>query len=379
MKKLYQLLRVRFCLEVFFLIATSIMLFGQGSSGKDSPNGFVKPLDSSSTRTILATLQNDKADWQPALQSFFGNIYDKNLPDLIVFVSAKKQVVNMQLMKGGKSRRDLFGEQKLYVLLFGDGNFNQGDTSGTYHPTSFSVLENRSASDSVTSRALSYSIDRSNEQFAFVVRRNALNYLEPPASVTIGSILNFIVSYLSGASASITYQQSQIADSSARIKMKCLGRVGSDSLFFAEAKFSLGTNTNNRIVVVPAKESWFSDANFNFENADESRLGSSLAIAFSTIGEPGIYLLAHVYISRPMKPLNSDCWGLAFGTNLSDKSSIASNWFVGMRASLDYLFVELIGFEAPVLGETGALLGMNVRDQNSRRTVGFSFGFDFKF
>lgn len=128
----------------------------------------------------------------------------------------------------------------------------------------------------------------------------------------------------------------------------------------------------------------FDYINFNFENPDRSRLGVGFAVMdnFSDNSSANIFLLAHLYILRPMKPYDSRCLGLVAGTNLGSKI-FGDNAVVGFRASLDYLdcLTSLVGWSwQPFFDYAGLVVAVSTRNIDKQAIGTFPMlGIDYNF
>jgi hypothetical protein len=298
--------------------------------------------DSSRVAGIIDTLKHEERNWQSVLDWFYGDIQDKSIPNLIIFVD-KSDTVTMQLLKGGKGVDHLWGEPYIYVLIFTNANLNIPDTTMLYKSSSkITVQETRNPKDSVTARQRTFTVDPTDTSVAFILKRDVLNYQTPPSALTLSSILSFAASLLGGTSFNALNQSPALPDSSIKIH---LNHLGTTQLYYQYGKFNLATNTKNRIALEPWREPWeggklpFNYVNFNFENPDKSCLGVGFAVLLSPTNgsSANVYLLAHLYVDRPMKPYDSRCAAFVAGTDLGPKI-FGDNFVLGFRGSPEYLF-----------------------------------------
>lgn len=338
------------CSLAFLFIVISSPLYSQQSKDTtDYPQGISRTLNDASRIDSLRKLLSHQ-QWDSVKRIYFDETYDPQLPDLVCYVDNGNNVA-MGLVKGKKEEQELWGERKIWVLIFSDKDLNDIDES----------LENADK--------------KGKDSVAFKVERDVLAY-EPEPNVTI---LSGILQLVAGKIVETDIRKVATSDTSERLKLKKY-KGGKDSIYVGMVGFPLVLDSKNRIVIWPTKDNLgFQFVNYNFGNFESSWFGMSLGVGFKarqftlsngklhTLGLPDADVLqfdlfGNLYLSRPRLPVNSSSLAITFGTNLLP-GTILRSAILGLRGGY---------------GGGGLILGVNwgAGSDNVRR-IGLFVGLDY--
>ena len=334
--------------------------------------------------TKLLNMLKSRVDIVQIPKYFFGEVYDEELPDLVVYIDKRqldanggKKIVdkrknplhNIALVKKSKKRGQLFGARFIYVMVF--------------------VAENKSDKKSITVSEKSYVPQEKNitkikgknkisvetkENFK-ETERLSVSCASLDKSASSGEFAIFSIAKGIGQAFTKSLETNKELEENNKkeplpLKMHEMGCFGETRLAFGQVKIALAENTINRITI-----NGFSNINpvATFGNYSQSLITSSICMMWTPYGSEKadkfkdtnenvfkMFLLAHVYIKRPRLPCPRFMGKSGFFKKLS--YSIV----VGTRLeSLDTLF-ELkdvfigIGL-GHISGNVGIVVGANLK------------------
>ena len=325
-------------------------------------------LNEAQTIELLNQLSSGHLENVPG--DFYGDMYDDELPDVVVFVDQTKRgnstgmlpdsAVRVSLVKSKKERGELFGERYIYALVFvaksSEDSCSCAD-SGKEPIVVLSRLEQRPGSG----------------EFALISAVKAV----------------------AGAFAQLSVEGREPtngeAPCSVGLELKEIGKTDSTLLCHGRAKLPLLVNTINRLRVEDLDTT--AEPQATFGNYSKSWVTSSVGLvgfclgsetarqekANRTLVEP--FLFGHIYLKRPQRPkprLNSIraefsgqiSYSLVAGTSLS--SDLLDDLFFGLSVG-------------HFLSTMGVVAGVNYRTEESpdtgekKRKGHFALGVTFIF
>jgi hypothetical protein len=308
-------------------------------------------MDANTIRQLKSALHAEPIAWSEVLRLYYGETYNRELTDLVVYVD-RSDSVKFGLVKEDCERSELFGEKSLWVLIFAD------------KPLDFMDALKKPPKDTV--------------EYAFEVRRESLQYEPEPSEYSISGLMNLVAQVLAGTGVSSKAPPQSVKDST--LKMSLNRYVdGNDSIFVNSAgmsKFSLALSSVNRIVIAPKKPNrTFRDIAVNFGNYEASHFGVSVGLGY-TWGDDLVekervkfYLNGMFFLGRPTVPKSSFNLGLLIGTNLLKATFLS-----------DVVFAFRVGL--PFSGQSAIVLGVNfglADSVHSEKRKGRPFiGIDYK-
>lgn len=336
-------------LTSLFMVMPSPLYSQKSKDTSDYPQGVSRTLNSLSRIDSLRKLLCHQ-QWDSVKRVNFDETYDPQLPDLVCYMDAKDNVT-MGLVKGEKEEQELWGEHKIWVLIFSDKDINDIDGS----------LEKggKKVSDSA----------------AFKVERDVLAY-EPEPNV---AILSGILQLVAGKIVETDIRKVATSDTFEMLKLKKY-KGGKDSIYVGMVGFPLVLDSKNRIVIWPTKDNLlYQFVNYNFGNFESSWFGVSLGVGyagrqltvykwrFHSLGLPSsdvlqFYLFGNRYLWRPRLPMNSSSLAITLGTNLLP-GTILRSVILGLRGGY---------------GGGGLILGLDWGSGSDNvRRIGLFCGFDY--
>jgi len=323
MKSKYPTVSIILLIIITHSFSVSKFIYSQTISGH-----YDKKLDGTKLDSLFSLLE--KGSFKDIPRYFFDRTYDDELPDLIMFInetpSPKTPDVKIELLKGDKKRKELFGERYLYVMAFWAKQ--DADTSRFFN------------SDSTT----------------FIL--TALDQKMSSGEFAVFTVLRFIAAAftkqaLESGSKTEFYEQIQ-----RKVKIIEIGSLADSKLYYIFCRLPLHENTINRVHVGENDKS--NVCLTTFGNYSPSWITTSIGFLMSLpssdrekekkavypIVEP--FLFGHLYLKRPQLPrprLNDGCkeWkrqisiSSVIGTQISDK--LMEDIFVG--ASLGHVLDKL--------------------------------------
>jgi hypothetical protein len=317
----------------------------------DYPRGVSPVLDKDKIGLIRSALRADTVQWGQVLRLYYGETYNRDLADLVVYINSSDSV-KLGLVKKDCEGNELFGEKNLWVLIFADKQLNYKDT------------QPRNPEDTI--------------EYAFDVRRESLQYEPEPSEYSVSGLVTLVAQVLTGSGIGGKAQPQALKDSTVKMALYKYVDDG-DSMFVNSAslaKFSLPLNSVSRIVVTPKKPNHgFRNVAVNFGNYEASRLGASVGVGY-TFGDEVIekervkfYLNGLFFLSRPTVPKSTFSLGLLAGTNLL-KATFLSDIVLAVRLGL-----FITGQSAIVLGVN---FGLADSAENGKRKGRPFIGIDYK-
>ena len=323
---------------------------------------------------LLAKLRS--GDGAGSLKSFFGenNVYDEKLADLLVFIDKAQYTgdsgeSHIILLKNGKTRKNLFGQKIVYVMVFVAEK--EEATASVSKDIADKKTTEKITEKSVDQKPPEKTVELSTEvkkRNPLSVSQSSLDYTQGSGEFFISSVIRTIASIFSGKAIEKGVEVKKGEDISD--KPVTVNRVGTSKkdkavLFFGYVKIPVYENTINRITV----EEDYGDDKISrhvgtFGNYSASRLTTSIGIMGTLVkAEEGqdkrvpvnAFLFGHVYFKRPQLPSphyqNRGSKGyfsrlslsLVGGTRIS--TNLFDDLFVG--ASLGH-FISTVGLVAGV-------------------------------
>ena len=361
--------------------------------------------------SILCMLSADTLDCAPrhschtayldsVLKYFYGDVYDDELPDLVVFVDRRNQS-NAQdnnriaLLKGCKRTNQLFGERFIHVAIFVAED--SADRAGvTKLDTSHKRLERQTSYGTMEggSGVVVDSVIRESTEITgnpVTIKLSPLDQRAGSGELALIGAMKMIAEVFSGQSVAGRGERISPADTVVSPERLDVGCYNGTCLYFWQGKLPLAENTINRIKVerIPGRRSFAT-----FGNYSGSWITSSIGVTgtfldsetatddsvHSTLVEP--FIFGHLYVKRPQRPrprLN-DPWkefkrGISFslvvGTRLST-SDFFRDWFLGVGLGH---FLSTASVVAGVNFRTSKHTG----DRGEKRKGHFACGITFMF
>lgn len=266
-------------------------------------------------------------NWSQIPRLYFGDAaYNRRLADLIVYLNSSNEAYAALVVNGDvRKRPTLFGNKRVWVLLFTDRNLNKGTTD---------------AGDSVG--------------YAFGANFEPLTYASDYGEKTIRGVLHAAISDLSNLAGEETKEDSAAKSDSILLFLRGKGKEA--SLYAGAIGFDVQTNSINRIVLHPTHHDLtIRSIHMSFAEYSGARIGGGLGIGytFRSTKQPSEgdrvsgYVLGHYYFHRAELPTHSWCWGPIFGTSVGS-GGVQKNLMLGIRG------------RAPFLGQTGLWTGVNL-------------------
>ena len=296
------------------------------------PSGFCPALNCERIKELKKLLNDKDPNFIAIKKTYFKNIYDPNLPDLICYI--QKDTAKLALVQNNKTRTKLFGERFIWLIIFSD----------------YDIKDHLDVSLQV------------------------LAYQSEPRETTIRGILKIISSLIFKSAIEMGVQKDSTKDTSIKFtltKNSCNG----DTLYTYMKRFDLGLNTKNRFVVSQTDKKDKKDflfINHNFGNFEQSRFGASLGggVTFLNNSQDSIkvnvYVFGHYYISRPTLPVKRNILSFTLGTNFVS-GKFLSDIIVGFK------------YENPWFSPLGFVSGINFISQAKQIRVGHFFcGLDYR-
>ena len=305
-------------------------------------------------KELLDKLRSQRPE--DAIRSLFGesNLYDKELADLLVFIDRVDGTpTRIALLKGGKRKKELWGEKYVYVMVF------VAEKEGQEHSASKKV-EEEETSQRVTDKSETEKPFKRTYQSTTVVKKRApLSVHQSSLDYRLSSGEFFLSAMVKLAVAAISKQSWEKSDEAKKgedipdkpLKLQKVGKHGDVNLFFDYVKIPIYENTINRITV---QEDYGDDSVYRhvatFGNYSASRVTTSVGavgtIVPATATVPSArpiepFAFAHVYIKRPSLPVPHyqnqplrEYWdrvslSLVLGTRLVFDSALFKDIFVG--------------------------------------------------
>jgi len=117
--------RMNLILVVIALALLPIALFAQATL---YPKGILPDFTKDKIKQLKKELDVTSPNWNDIIKMYFDEIYDSQLPDLIIYIN-KGNIAKQALLKEGKEVQELFGEQFIWVLFISDKNIPDTDNA----------------------------------------------------------------------------------------------------------------------------------------------------------------------------------------------------------------------------------------------------------
>ena len=360
---------------VVFLVSPST-LFSQTwpYSTPTMPKGTIAQWDATKRETLISILRGQEKQWSIAARKFyFGDTYDKRLPDLVIYIDSGNAVRGASLQEDGSDDRTaIFGQKSCWVIIFSESDLTVPD----------SVTKEKVVTDSIntvngsTTTVHEFSRKRNVSNLALTVHRHVLAYEKGPRIITVSSILGGIINAFAGTSLAGSQAAAGLSDTSKDVKLDFLGDETKDKshpLYAVVVKFDLAMNSYNRIELEPVENSpamtRFTYYDYNFVNADASLFGSSVGVGYSLANRNvNAFVLFHLYLSRSLKPVTCDAFSLVGGLDIGAKDHLFDHFVLGVRTTLSVV--------SEPLGSVGVFYGFSSLNQGDRIKWLFCVGID---
>ena len=294
-----------------------------------------------------------------ALKFFFGELYDKELADLLVFIDrVDNKPTHIELLKGGKSRKELWGEKYVYVMVFVAEKKGQKNTVSK-------KVEEKETSGKITEtdkNEVDKPVSKVSESTTIIKQRDPLFVHQSFLDYRKGAGEFFVASMARLAAAIFTKETIKEGEEAKKgeetpdkpMKLQKVGTHADTDLYFGYVKIPIYENTINRITV----EEDYGDGEVDrhlatFGNYSASRITSSVGAVGTFIKagetEPScfpmeVFAFGHYYLfnKRPKLPSPHDQRGwlckywnemsvsLVAGTNLTLDKGLFKDLFVGV-------------------------------------------------
>jgi hypothetical protein len=339
----------------------------------------------------------DKKNIASVPKCFFCEVYDDELPDLVVFIdkeqiittkktnisdTKKSSPINIALVKKGEVKEELFGERFIYVLVFIAEN--EFDKQSVLEPISKYVPLERKIKKIVkekTSQTYTEIKESFKESYPISVSHAFLNRRPNSGEFALFSIAKGIAQAFTGLVTQSKEQEEKPEGKPVPLEMHEVGCHYFTRLTFGMAKIPLDENTINRITINGFPNT---EPVATFGNYSKSYITSSVGVMTTLISSKTAksewtsptqidpFLLVHFYLKRPQLPSPRfpgdlpSVWdkrfsvSFVFGTKLSDKLLDFKDIFIG--AGVGHLFGNNLGF----------VIGFNWRSLNLQEPSGNS-------
>jgi hypothetical protein len=314
---------------------------------------------------------------------FFGEVYDKALPDLVVYIDKRqldanggKKIVDtgknplhkIALVKKSKKRNQLFGERFIYVMVFVAEN--KSDKKSVTISKKYYVPQEKNITKIKGKNKISVETKENFKE----TERLSVSCASLDKSASSGEFAIFSIAKGIGQAFTKSLETNKELEEKNKkkplpLKMREVGCFKETRLAFGVVKIDLAENTINRITI------WgFSKINptATFGNYSQSWITSSICMMWTPYSKDKaadlkikrnlfeMFLLAHIYIKRPRLPCPRFTGKSGFFKKLS--YSIV----VGTRLeSLDTLFDlkdVFIGIGlGHISGNVGIVIGANFK------------------
>jgi len=338
---------------LIFMIMSFILVLA-ANLGSQTIKGTYSFTPDRDVKEVLDKLRSERPE--DAIKSLFGesNLYDRQLADLFVFIDRVDNTpTRIALLKGGKRRKELWGEKYVYVMVF------VAEKEGQKHSASKKV-EEEETSQRVTDKSETEKPFKRTYQSTTVVKKRApLSVHQSSLDYKPGSGEFFLSAMVRFAVAAISKQSLEKSDEAKKgedipdkpLKLQMVGKHGDTNLYFDYVKIPIYENTINRVTV---QEDYGDDRVYRhvatFGNYSASRITTSVGavgtLVPATATVPSArpieaFAFAHVYIKRPSLPaphyqnqLLKGYWdrvslSLVLGTRLAFDSALFKDIFVG--------------------------------------------------
>jgi len=332
---------------IVFIMFSLTVIFLTQAYGQDYPKGKSGIMSREKIIRLKTEMNRENPDWALVKQIYFEQIYDPELPDLIIYIP-KNGNVKLGLVKGSEEVTELFGERFMWVMVLCDENLS----------INVPVKKGHRMKDSTAWGE---------------VDLNVLGYSPEPREGMIMGVLKTVVSFIIGSVAIVDKPDSKAYKDSTR-EMNLRGFTSdNESLYVFIDKFPIQLNTKMRVVIRPPDHSMkfnFQYINYNFGNYEKSRLGVSLGVGYTQFfcrpdseNILNLYAFGHFYLRRPTLPTNSRSWSIVLGTN-----------FITAK----FLNNVILGIRTDMAGQGGFILGCNwFTDPEKVKRLGLFVGFDY--
>jgi len=382
------------CLSIGLMLLFCILLFLSSIATSQTIKGFLQTeREQNDVKKLLNIL--DEGKLSTASQYFFGNIYDDELPNLVVFVDnsenylASDSNVRIALVKAAQIKDHLFGEPFIYVMVFvAEDTANK---IGTEKPKKPYKRVQKKTSYKILTDSMRVFVDTAQQEI-FVPSETRSVVLCPldrrmgSGEFALLSVVKMLSSAILGGTFAGWEEGVSPQDTSFSLEIDSVGYYDSTCLYFGRAKIPLEENTIDRIRI---KGLGTKMPQATFGNYSPSWVTSSIGImetfldkktskqegVHQTLVKPHIF--GHLYLKRPQRPkprLNNPC------TEFLRKTSVS--FVFGTRLSTDDLFDDLfigIGW-GHWMSTFGFVSGVNFRTSEinrSKRKGHFAVGMTF--
>ncbi|UCD85932.1 MAG: hypothetical protein JSU92_07000 [Deltaproteobacteria bacterium] len=278
---------------------------------KDFPRGTMQTLNSNETESIRDILSGPTRRWKTLLKGYFKDVYDAELPDLVIYID-NSGAYKYCLFRRGKKVERLYGSKNIYVLIFSEQDLNVPDKEG--------------------------------EEAAFKVKMTCLDYLRDPGE---SALLGAVLGKMSGLGFTMGKKEEEpLKIQEFQIKMEKISDDEVENPLYSGMKgFTLEkNNTKNRISVYPLYltnrdkyQNWTKPTvrslHYNFGNYSPAWVGASIGFDFI---ENKALIFGHLYLWRPLlpRPTNAPFWvklsqSVIAGVNILDPENIVVGYSIG--------------------------------------------------
>jgi len=330
-----------------------------------------------------------------ASKYYFGEIYDDELPDLVVFVDNSGNYlpsdsnVRIALVKDDQIRDHLFGEPFIYVMVFvAEDTVKLKEIEKPKRP--YKKVQKKT-SYKIFTDSMRVSVDTAQQEI-FVPSETRSVVLCPldrrmgSGEFALLSMVKMLASAILGGPFASWEKGKSPQDTSFPLEIDLVGCCGSTCLYFGMEKIPLEENTIDRIRI---KGLGTKMPHATFGNYSPSWVTSSIGIMQTfldkkTSEEDGVqqtlvrpFIFGHLYFKRPQRPkprLNNPC------AEFWRKTSVS--FAFGTRLSTDDLFDDLfigVGW-GHWMSTFGVVCGINFRTSGvnqSKRKGHFALGMTF--